>query len=527
MKKTVSLILALVLMFTLFAGCGSQGQSEQGEPAGQTQPAGESEQSEQKGETAQTVTKDNLVVAVSSEPGSLAPYSHNNQQAFIPATLVYESLIVKDDNGEYQPCLATEWSFTDDVTLEVTLREGVKFHDGTDFTAEDVVYSLGLMQASSFTSNLFGCIDTENTVADGDYKVIIKLQYPFAALLEALASYRGVMISKDSYESLGEEGYGHAAIGTGPLMLDEWVSGDRLEFVQFDDYWGEPTAFHSATVRFITEAASRTIELETGGVDLAFDLQTTDWDRIANGSDTQLISGDSQKTTFLMINCSKAPYDNELVRKALAYATDVDSLVNVVYQGAASVADCWMAPSIIGYKSEEQIPYDVEKAKELLAEAGVTDLTVKFGSYENATNLAVAEVLESMWGAAGIKLELAVTDLATYTADNNAGELEVSYMNTAATIPDPTAALLVWPLSRTISLRHNDQTIQDYLDKGSQEYDSEARVAIYNELMDYFNEKYYTIPIAFEKGAFGASKSITNLPYYPSNVPDLTRIQFE
>ena len=80
MKKTVSLILALVLMFTLFAGCSSQGQSEQGEPAGQTQPAGESEQSEQKGETAQTVTKDNLVVAVSSEPGSLAPYSHNNQQ---------------------------------------------------------------------------------------------------------------------------------------------------------------------------------------------------------------------------------------------------------------------------------------------------------------------------------------------------------------------------------------------------------------------------------------------------------------
>ena len=502
MKRFLALILSLALSLGLLAGCSS----EESTPS----------------ETA----KEDLIVAVSSEPGSLAPYSHNNQQAFIPGTLVYESLIIKDDDGQFQPKLATEWEFVDDLTLNVTLREGVKFHDGTDFTADDVVYSLGLMQASSFTSNLFGCIDTENTVADGDYKVIIKLQYPSASLLEALASYRGVMISKDSYESMGEEAYGHAAIGTGPLKLENWVSGDRIEFVRFDDYWGTQTAFSTCTVRFITEAASRTIELETGGVDLAFDLQTSDWDRIANGETTQLISGESQKTTFLMINCSKEPYNDERVRKALAYATDVESLVNVVYQGTATVADCWMAPSILGYKSEELIPYDVEMAKQLLAEAGVPNLTVRFGSYENATNLAVAEVLQNMWGQAGITLELEVTDLATYTADNNAGNLEISYMNTSATIPDPTAALLVWPLARTISLRHGDQQIEDYLNAGSQEYDEEARIEIYHDLMDYFAEKYYTIPIAFEMGAFGASKAVSNLPYYPSNVPDLTRVTF-
>ena len=215
------------------------------------------------------------------------------------------------------------------------------------------------------------------------------------------------------------------------------------------------------------------------------------------------------------------------MRKALAYATDVDALVNVVYQGTATVADCWMAPSILGYKSEQQLPYDVEKAKQLLAEAGCSDLTVTFGSYENATNLAVAEVLESMWGQAGITLKLEVTDLATYSADNNAGELEVAYMNTNATIADPTAALLVWPLARTISLRHGDQKIEDYLNAGSQEYDTEKRVAIYHDLMDYLNEKYYTIPIAFEMGAFGAGKCVTNLPYDPSNVPNLTRITFQ
>lgn len=502
MKKALSRILVLALCLGLLSACGK--------PQGNVPPV-----------------KDSLVVAVSSEPGSLAPYSHNNQQAFIPATLVYESLIAKDDNGEYQPKLATEWKYTDDLTLEVTLREGVKFHDGSDFTADDVVYSLGLMQSSSFTSNLFGCIDTEHTAAQGDHKVVIKLQYPSASLLEALSSYRGVIISKTSYESMGEEAYGHAAIGTGPLKLDKWVSGDRLEFVRFDDYWGDQTAFKTCTVRFITEAASRTIELETGGVDLAFDLQTSDWERLASGENTQLISGESNKTTFLMINCSKQPYDNEKVRKALAYATDVDSLVNVVYQGTATVADCWMAPSILGYKSEQQIPYDVEMAKQLLAEAGCSDLTVTFGSYENATNLAVAEVLESMWGQAGITLKLEVTDLATYSADNNAGELEVAYMNTNATIADPTAALLVWPLARTISLRHGDQKIEDYLNAGSQEYDTEKRISIYHDLMDYLNEKYYTIPVAFEMGAFGAGKSVTNLPYDPSNVPNLTRIAFQ
>lgn len=501
MKKALSLVLVFAMVLILLSACGSADKGT-------------------------ATAKDNLVVAVSSEPGSLTPYSHNNQQAFIPGTLVYEGLVKKDDNGEFQPWLATAWEFTDDTTIVFTLREDVKFHDGTDFTAEDVVFSLGLMQASSFTSNLFGCVDTENTKADGEYRVIVKLQYPSASIIEALASYRGVMISKDSYEKLGDEGYGRAAIGTGPLKLKEWVSGDRLEFVANEDYWGTPTAFRTATVRFVVEAASRTIELETGGVDLAFDLQTSDWDRIASGEKTQLISGESQKTTFLMINCSLEPYNNELVRKALAYATDVESLVKVVYQGTATVADCWMSPSVLGYKSIGQIPYDVEKAKELLAEAGVSDLTVKFGSYENAVNLSVAEVLESMWSAAGIKLELAVTDLATYTADNNAGALEIAYMNTNATIPDPTAALLVWPVARTISLRHNDQAIQDYLDAGSMEYDAAKRVEIYNEMMDYLGQKYYTIPIAFEKGAFGASRQVSNLPYYPSNVPDLTRITF-
>lgn len=499
-KLAMVFLLVLVMVGIVFAGGTSEEQTKQ--------------------------TKDTLVVAVSSEPGSLLPFAHNNQQAFIPGTLVYEQLIHKADDGSYQPMLATSWEFVDDLTLAVTLREGVKFHDGTDFTSEDVIFTLGKIQSSSFTSNLFGCIDTENTVADGDYKVIIKLKYQYAALIEALSSYRGAMISKDSFEKLGADGYGHAAIGTGPLKLENWYAGDRIEFVRNEEYWGTPAAFSKATVRFITEAASRTIELETGGVDVAFDIQTSDWNRLANGSKTQLITGESQKTTFLMINCEKTPYNDERVRKALAYATNVDALVKVVYGDTATVADCWMSPSILGYKSEKQIPYDVEKAKALLKEAGVSNLTVTFGSYENSVNLAVAEVLESMWREVGITLKLAVTDLATYSADNNSGNLEISYMNTNASIPDPSAALLVWPLNRTISLRHHDQVIQDYLDAGSREYDEAKRVKIYNDLMDYFNEKYYTIPIAFEKGAFGASKNVTNFPYAPSNVPDLTRIQF-
>jgi peptide/nickel transport system substrate-binding protein len=326
---------------------------------------------------------------------------------------------------------------------------------------------------------------------------------------------------------MGAEAFGRHPVGTGPMVFSNWVTGDRLEFTINDKYWGDKIAYDSLIVRFITEASSRAIELESGGVDVAFELSSSDWSRIDESKTAKLITGDSLTTTFLTLNSSIKPLDDMRVREALAYGTDVKNLVSTVWQNSADPATSYYAASLIGHEDVGPHDYDPEKAKQLLADAGYPNgLTIKYYLYDNTVNTAVAEVLQSMWKQIGVTIDLQVVDVATFTSLNNNGEITIAHMSTTAAIPDPSAALVIWPTSRTISVRHNDKHVDELLDKGKATYDEAERASIYKELQEYLWSKTYTIPIAYSQAAYGASSKITNFPFYENLVPDLTRIQF-
>lgn len=535
-KKTViSAILAATMVFSL-AACGG-GQSGTAATT-QAETAGAQETGAQtQADGAETQTdgaeaaghKDTLIIALPAEPATLDPYAHSNQNGFICTTLIFDTLIRRTDDGEYEPRLAKEWEMVDDTTIRFVLRDDVTFHDGSKFTAEDVKFSLGMAAESSFSKNLFGCVDIENTNVIDDNTIEVKLQYAYAPFLEALASHRGAIIPKAAYESMGAEAFARAPIGTGPMKFKEWVTGDRIEFDKYDDFWGEPMAFDNFVARVIVEASSRTIELETGGVDIAFELAPADWNRIDENPETQLISGNTQGVSFLCLNNSLDPIkDNENLRKALAYGLNLEALVQTAWQGTADVADSYYSSTIFGHKAVGPMEYNPDKAKELLAEAGYPDgLTITYMTYESTVNQAFAEVLQNMWGQIGVTVDIQMIDLATFTEKNNNGEIPCALMTNTAVIPDPDAALLAWPTHRTISLRHNDTHIDELLEKGKSIYDSAERQAVYEELQDYLWEKMYTIPIAFPRGAYGATSQVANLPFYANLCPDLTRVKFQ
>ena len=253
------------------------------------------------------------------------------------------------------------------------MRDDVTFHDGSKFTAEDAVYSLVLGATSSFSKTVFASIDTENTRVLDEYTFELKLLNPYAPLLEALASFRGAMLCKAARESMGEAEYGRAPVGTGPMKFVKWVSGDRIDLEAYEGYWGEKLPFEKATARIIVEANSRSIELETGGVDIAMELAFSDWERIENNPETVLISGESQSSTFILLNNSMEPFDDIRVRQALAHAIDMESLVDIAFQGNAEVADSYYIPGILGHKPVGPMEYNPEKAKSRLAEAGYGD----------------------------------------------------------------------------------------------------------------------------------------------------------
>lgn len=528
-KKTLALLLSLVFLATSIA-CATPAQPAQPEAApAQNEAAGPAQAAPAPDAPAATAVKrDVLVMAINSEPGTLNPYDHDLTNAFLLTSLVFETLIEKDADGNFQPKLATEWNWIDDTTVQFKLREGVVFHDGTPLTAEDVAYSMGIMATSTFTSNLFGCIDLDNTKIDDDYTITVKLKEPYAPFENALSSYRGAIISKDAYEAMGKDAFGRAPVGTGPMKFDAWVTGDHYEFSKFDQYWGEDTLnYDNILARIIIESSSRTMELETGGVDIAFDLPISDWDRIDANPDTNLIYGDGLRFEYYMYNIEKEINKDIRVRQAMAHAVDTTALVNTVWMGHASVADSFMPPKVPGYKPVGPYKYDPELAKQLLSEAGYPDgFEFDFITWENGYNGQVAEVLQSMWAAVGIKANIQVVDLPSFVAQFNAGELQVTHTGTTSGIADPAASLMIWPITRTISLRHHDQKIQDFLDKGVTIYDPAARAAHYGEMMDYCFEQCYVVPLAYLQFGYGTRKDVLNMTFSADNIPDLSVIAF-
>lgn len=517
-KKLVSLGLVAIMAMNL-AACG-------GQKAPAESQAGTGTQAREDGGGEQpAVQKEDLVMAIPGEPTTLDPYAHSLYYGFIPATFVFDTLIGVDGSGEYVPELATEWEFEDDTTLRLKLREGVTFHNGNPFTAEDVAFTLQVGATSSFSNALFGCIDYENIEIEDDYNLVVKLKYAYAPLLKVLSSYRASILDKESYEEMGADAYGRNPVGTGPMKLSDWVSGDRIEFVRNEDYWGDALSYKSCVMRVIVEASARTIELETKGVDVVVDIPFSDWSRVEEADGIQLVSGQTDVLASLVFNNSIDLFQDIRIRQALSYGIDREALVKTCWEGTADVADSYYAKSLLGHKTEALSEYNPEKAKALLAEAGYPDgLSFTYTTYQTTLNQTFAEVLQNMWSQIGVSIKIDIVDVATYTQMNNNGELTACLLTPSVAISDPAAALILWPITRTISLRHNDGRIQELLDQGSSAYGEEDRVKAYQELQDYLCEKNYTLPIAYTKFAFGIQDYVKGFDFPSSQVPDMTRV---
>lgn len=519
LNRIIALILAMVTILSL-AGCGSgSGSGSQTDTQNSANPS-------QKDQTA-SPKKDTLVIALPGEPQSLDPYAHSMYYNFMVSTLIYDTLFTKDKDGNIVPELATSWEFTDDLTLHVTLRDDVTFHDGNKLTAEDVKFSFATAAASSFSSSIFAWYDPDNTTVIDDKTIDIKLKYPYAPVLEVLSSIRSGIVEKAVYEA-DPDSYTQKPIGSGPMKVAGWYSGDRIELVANDNYWGEPLAYKACTMRIIVDSSSRTIELETGGVDIVVDLPFADWTRVNEANGIELVSGRTNNMASLVFNNSLELFSDIRVRQALAYALDLESLVKICWEGTAEVADSYYTSSMLGYKKVGPQEYNIEKAKELLAQAGYPNgFEFTYTTYQTTLNQAFAEVLQSMWSKIGVTVNIDIVDLATFTDMNNTGKLTAALMTPNVAISDPAAALILWPISRTISLRHNDQHIQDLLDAGSSTYDENERIKIYQELQDYLASKTYTVPVAFPTFAYGVASNVDGFVFQPSQIPDLTTISFK
>ncbi|GFN36264.1 ABC transporter substrate-binding protein [Tepidimicrobium xylanilyticum] len=505
--KKIVLVLTVALMLTSLVGCGG-------------------------GNEADVTQKDELIVATAYDAKSLDPHAVNEVAASNVMVQIYNSLLALDDNGELVPSLAESYEQVDDITYKFTIKKGVKFHNGEEMTVDDVVFSLQRAATSPAVANLFGDIDVDSFEIIDDATFSFKLKNPNTGFLYNLMHPGASVLCQKAVEEAGDN-YAMNPVGTGPFKFVDWKKGDRIELERFEDYWGEKPAFKKMVIRAIPEATNRTIELESGGVDVAYEISANDIERIEENEDLQLTRLVDNQTQYLGFNNKKEPFNDVRVRQAIRYALDIPSIVETAWKGVGSVAIGPMSPNINYYNSNiKQYEYNVEKAKELLAEAGYGNgFKTKLWTNEKQERIDMATIIQSQLKEVGIEVEVEILEWGSYLEKLANGEQEMFIIGWTGQSSDPDLALY-GPLSKetlgagaNFSFFENDR-VNELLLQGRRMKDSPEREAIYYEIQEIHAEETPWIPLCHGEAVIGSQKYVKNLKLTPFGFHPLYRITF-
>ena len=327
---------------------------------------------------------DVLVVGQIAEPQSMDPATVTAVNDFRILVNLYDGLVrYADGSLEVEPALAHDWEISDDGTVYTFyLREGVTFHDGAPFNAEAVKYNFDRMLDEDHPDHdatgpfplsfFFGAIE-ETEVVD-DYTVRMHLDEPYAPLLSNLAYPTGLIVSPQAVQEHGED-YGRNPAGTGPYQFRTWEANRQVAAQRNPDYWDGAPDLEGIVFRPITDANARVNEMQAGNIDLMVEVPPDEMARFTEAPEFQVYEQTGPHVWFLILNAAEPPFDDKRVRQAANYAIDKEALVNDILQGTAEVAAGPTARAFEWAYNEdlEPYPYDPDRARELLAEAGYED----------------------------------------------------------------------------------------------------------------------------------------------------------
>jgi peptide/nickel transport system substrate-binding protein len=328
--------------------------------------------------------------------------------------LMFDSLYHRDDEMQIIPWLATSLENPDELTWRFHLREGVKFHDGNDFKANDVKFSIERLLEDDSVWNARNFVDRVEVV--DDYIVDIITKEPFAAFMTRLVLWH--MTDEEYFNEVGEEGFLESPVGTGPYKFVEWVKDERVVLEANEEYWGGAPQIKTVIFIPIPETATRLAALEAGEVDIVTAVPPEYIDQSAEG--VQISSVPGTRAFYLGMNVNVEPFNDVLVRQAMNYAVDVDSIIEFVLNGLARPIDNPLLPEAFGYSATPVYHYDPEKAMSLLAEAGYPDgFEMEIDTYPVLKE--IAEAIAGQLSAVGIDATVNVNEKAAVYAKYEPG----------------------------------------------------------------------------------------------------------
>lgn len=426
-----------------------------------------------------------LVIAQGQDVVWLNPMKTTAQVNLNAATQIVEGLMQLDtDQRTILPVLATSWERIDDLTLELRLREGVSFSNGEPFNAEVAKFSLELGAAEPAMSGMLSSIERVDIVDEYTIRVVTTRPDPLLELSFARSSY---MLPPAYFQEVGEDEFNLASIGTGPYMFEERASGQYLRVVANPDYWGGQPPIERLEFRAIPEDGARLAALQTGEVHLATNLPISTLSRVESTQGVSAVTVNGARIYLVILDNREGSgvLENKLVRQALNYAIDKEALLEVLFEGRGTVVDGQQANSnFFGYNPNlDPYPYDPERAKELLAEAGYPngfELTFKYPFGRIALDKETSEAIAAMLDDVGVRTNQVVLESGEFLNQLVTLQLGPLALAAYATAPDAHYQYDINVTGRRYSYYYNP-AYDDLVIRAAAETDPVAREALYHQ----------------------------------------------
>lgn len=533
MKKKISLMLAAALTAGLaLTGCGG---SKTSDTTDNTAGAENESTAEVKGVDVDTT---GYLVAALNADIQTADVQKTSKDYEVPFNIFDRLVDVEvgtDGNSKIVPSLAESWDISDDG-LEYTfhLRQGVKFHNGNDFTAEDVAYTFHRMltveggvntefidQIKGADELLAGETDTlEGVEVVDDYTIKVALKEPFAGFLASISSPGVSIYDSEATEAAGDQfGMDPAVtVGTGPFEFSSWSFNNQLVLTRNEDYWKGASGLPGVVIKIIPDTETQSMMFESGELDiLDLDYAADSVDRFTETYPDQIVQGPRVGIVYFTMNFNKEPFQDVRVRKAVQMSIDRQAILDALYGGRGQVEQGIFPHGLIGFNpDQEEIKYDPEAAKALLAEAGYADgfdMEIAADSSASDTMTMALEIVSNQLAEVGIRAEIKNYDESTWLETRKSGELG-SFMSTwSADYNDPDNFIYTFfgneEKTRIRSINYPDTEVMERVAKARTIVNEDERLAEYKALEEkLIHEDAAWVPMFSRLHLFAVSKRV-------------------
>jgi peptide/nickel transport system substrate-binding protein len=464
-----------------------------------------------------------IALAINTDVNNLDPFLGAGNHGYMLARGVFNTLTQYDEKLEPRPELAESWQLSaDGRELTMSLRRGVKFHSGREFLADDVLFSLQAAQDARYAAlnrNLATPLKAETR---DRHTVVFSTEKPYAAIFDALDGL--FIVDKDT----AEPRFPDKAVGTGPFAVGQRVPNDYTRFERFDDYWSGPANLDRFELRPMPDITARAVNLESGAIDAAWQLNYPDYVRLRDSGRYQASTGAEGAIYYdLTINTTVPVFEDKRVRQALNWALDRKRFVDIVLRNVVEPTSVPYPEASLAYDADlaDTFNKDLDRARGLIGEAGQAGFsaTILTSTRRNPGMIDLAQILQADLKTIGVDLKIDDVEPAAYDQRYQSSQFDVAVHTFGRANKDPATLFggaIAWYTdpNRNPS-KFNSERYRQLVDEGATTVDRAKRKAIYREITLLLQDECFTIPVAEQPRVWVLQPHVKDFVYSPDNMP--------